>query len=655
MNTGPFNTAKYWNLAGRDLLGKKEYPGAIEAFNKAIAINPAHKFVWNNLGTAFGKCGRYEDAISAYQTSIEYYPDYVTSWCNLGKAHLQCNNYHEAIVCFDQVLESGNRSLLKAAMALREEAEQKIHLQGPVPPINSPPGLSYPQALDQISECLSQIDAMSDENWIIQNIPNGPQLIRGIAGSGKTLTLCQKAAYIHAQHPDCKIAVVFFSQSLYRYITRLVQKYCRLNGVRWSPEDQGTLEVLHSWGGQRKKGFYSELCNAHGLTPKKVNDLSPASPPEMFAMACRDMLKTVTIQPSYDVILLDEAQDFVVDDPSLLYENRQPVFWLCYMALRPFDPVRLELRRLIWAFDEYQTINSLKVPTAAEIFGNSEKFRNIMKGKGRSYIMDQCYRTPKEILMAAHALGMGLYFREGMLSGPTTKDTWEGLGYEVTGAFKFGNTIELSRNRHTSPNPISWTWNGPLMNVRLFSNREEEYARLAQSIRENIDHNGLSPDDILVVSLVKNNQSLIDLSSKLWEYGITNYISATAGLGKNNISTQYSDTFSLPNAVTVSGINRAKGNEGNMVYIVGLDAVGEKEGNIHERNRLFIAMTRSRAWIHLSGIGDYGLYHELRAVMEDLDATGKLKFVYKKPPQWCLDNLYDPESTVSYQSTLTAF
>ena len=58
MNTGPFNTAKYWNLTGKDLLGKKEYREAIEAFNKAIAINPAHKFVWNNLGTAYAKYGR---------------------------------------------------------------------------------------------------------------------------------------------------------------------------------------------------------------------------------------------------------------------------------------------------------------------------------------------------------------------------------------------------------------------------------------------------------------------------------------------------------------------------------------------------------------------------------------------------------------------
>ena len=46
-------------------------------------------------------------------------------------------------------------------------------------------------------------------------IPPGPQRIRGIAGSGKTRLLCQKAAWMHKEHPDWDIAYVFFTQALY--------------------------------------------------------------------------------------------------------------------------------------------------------------------------------------------------------------------------------------------------------------------------------------------------------------------------------------------------------------------------------------------------------------------------------------------------------
>lgn len=33
-------------------------------------------------------------------------------------------------------------------------------------------------------------------------VPDGPQRIRGLAGSGKTVVLALKAAYLHSQHPD---------------------------------------------------------------------------------------------------------------------------------------------------------------------------------------------------------------------------------------------------------------------------------------------------------------------------------------------------------------------------------------------------------------------------------------------------------------------
>ena len=652
-STGP---AKLWDNKGKEFLRKKEYKNAADAFNKAILLNPdLNQHIWNNLGTAHYESGCYPEALTAFQCSVDKYPDNATSWFNLGKTHLQSGQFKHAIQCFDHVIDSGNSSLLRRAVECKEEAERRERVQNNIPQVSR--CISYPEALLQLRESISQIDAIGDEDWIVTNIPNGPQMIRGIAGSGKTLKICQKAAYIHAKHPEWNIAVVFFSRSLYGYITRLVKKYTRLNGIAWDPKNPGTLEVIHAWGGRGRKGLYSEICRAHDVRAKIARDYPGLSPMEGFASACKDLLDSVDIEPSYDVILLDEAQDFVVDDESLLFKNRQPIYWMAYMALKPFNPNRPELRRLIWAFDEYQNINSLKVPTTAEIFGDSEEFRKIMTGKGRSYIMDQCYRTPMEILMAAHALGMGIYFREGMQSGPTTKKAWQDLGYQINGSFNFGNTVELWRTHQTSPNPISRIWEQSLMNADVYSERDDEYAALASSIRQNITKDGLLPDDILVISLLERkegNQSQKDISSTLSEFGITNYISSTSGIGMTDIG-ENKDVFSVPGAVTVSGINRVKGNEGNMVYIVGLDTVGKKEANIHARNSLFIAITRSKAWIHLSGIGDYGIYDEIQQVMEDINSLGKLKFEYKKPPKWCLDNLYDPESSISYQSTLTAF
>jgi superfamily I DNA and RNA helicase len=42
-------------------------------------------------------------------------------------------------------------------------------------------------------------------------------------------------------------------------------------------------------------------------------------------------------------------------------------------------------------------------------------------GIKRSEVMRRCYRTPGQILTAAHAMGMGLLRPEGMLTGITNK------------------------------------------------------------------------------------------------------------------------------------------------------------------------------------------------------------------------------------------
>ncbi len=79
------------------------------------------------------------------------------------------------------------------------------------------------------------------------------------------------------------------------------------------------------------------------------------------------------------------------------------------------------------------------------------------------------------------------------------------------------------------------------------------------------------------------------------------------------------DLFWHDNAITVSRIDRTKGNEADMVYVIGLDNIAENESDPKLRNQLFVALTRSRGWLNLSGIGDHPFYEEVRKVMEQKD------------------------------------
>lgn len=60
--------------------------------------------------------------------------------------------------------------------------------------------------------------------------------------------------------------------------------------------------------------------------------------------------------------------------------------------------------------------------------------------------------------------------------------------------------------------------------------------------------------------------------------------------------------FSYDNMVTLSTVNRAKGNEAGMVYIVGADYVFVSPNDVYRRNKLFTSMTRAKDGFVLRGV-----------------------------------------------------
>lgn len=165
---------------------------------------------------------------------------------------------------------------------------------------------------------------------------------------------------------------------------------------------------------------------------------------EGLADLFKPLMKKTALKPIFDAVLIDEGQDLVADPIELNYEDKQAIYWMAYQSLRPCDPKQPEERRLIWAYDEAQNLDTLKIPTSKELFGEElsqllSKGRQYKSGINKSKVMHRCYRTRGEILTAAHAIGMGLLRPEGMLSGLTTKAEWESIG------LKFRDLLEKGK------------------------------------------------------------------------------------------------------------------------------------------------------------------------------------------------------------------
>lgn len=431
--------------------------------------------------------------------------------------------------------------------------------------------------LRKLDSMLSVLDP-SQLRAVLENI-DGVQRIRGLAGSGKTIVLARKVAHIHAQRPDWKIAVTFNSRSLKAQFKKLIEAFSDEDGIDWNK-----IDVIHAWGGASSKGLYFEACLAHNIT---YHDLSGARAikkdnEEVFQAVCRDFLdkKTKDI-PLYDFILVDEAQDF--SDEFLQ---------LCYSLLD-------ENKRLVYAYDELQNLSDRSMSAPEQIWGeNAEGNPNVtFKNKEQDVTLDICYRNPGPILSSAHALGFGIY-HSPMIQMFDYEGLWQEIGYEVVdGKLAEAERVVLARNQTSSPSLLSGHNEiDEMINFNHFNSTASQSEWIASQILKNIREEELLLSDILVIhpDTKRMRTEVGYLRSLLFEAGIN---SSIAGV------TSSPDEFFYDNSITFTSIFRAKGNEAAMVYIMDAQYCNLEDKKAWRRNILFTAMTRTKAWLRVCGMG----------------------------------------------------
>ena len=446
-------------------------------------------------------------------------------------------------------------------------------------------------------------------------IPPGYQQIRGIAGSGKTVLLCQKAAIMHLENPDWQIAIVFFTRSLYAQIELLVDTELRRKtaGECSYITAKDKIQILHGWGAKSRTGLYREACYANDvdfLNVRNAQGTGFTKPTDKQAYVAQQFLQQCSNPvPVYDAILLDEAQDFVVDNEALLHEGRQPFFWLARQLCKACDSDEQQ-RRFIWAFDEAQSLSSFKAPIAREVFG--ERMADVVTGIHaggipKSRVIRPCYRNPKKTLLAAFALGSGLYRGGPLIIGPTQRSTWADLGFHVTGQFHIGQQITISRTDENCPNPLGRISAEPQITFARCSDMNAELNILIKNVRQAYAA-GLKWHEIALlcpkISLAaEGSHRMQAIGQRLNEAEIPFY---QPGADRPNVispnGSTKPDRFSMADHVTLSLPFRAKGNEVEMAFVIGLDLYDQHEKNPFARNQLYVCMTRARCWTRLSGV-----------------------------------------------------
>jgi len=289
--------------------------------------------------------------------------------------------------------------------------------------------------------------------------------------------------------------------------------------------------------------------------------------------------------------------------------------------------------RLVYAYDELQNLSGTSLPPPEEIFGdrsNGQPNVTLKDDPRRDIILQKCYRNSRPVLVSAHSLGFGIYRQAvkgknvGLIQMFDYPKLWEDVGYKVQdGQLEKGQQLTLERTEETSPKFLEEHSNiDDLIQFRLFSSEIEQNEWLIEQIKKNLDDDELRHDDIVVINTdsLTTNTRTASIRKNLFNMGIQAHLAG--------VDTSADVFFRDTPSVTFTGIYRAKGNEAGMVYIINAqDCNGSGAGLASLRNRLFTAITRSKAWVRVVGYGP-----KMQELVDEFEALKKndfaLRFIY---------------------------
>ena len=195
---------------------------------------------------------------------------------------------------------------------------------------------------------------------IAKNIGDGHRILKGVAGSGKTLVLACRAKYLNTIYPDYKILVVCYNNSLCNHLRQM-----------FGDGFNRKIEV---------QNFHSLVKSITGAKLYMLNNEKQAEYNSRVGSILNEHLERDILPEAdkYDAILIDEGQDFAQE-------------WIIGLS----KLVKAETNNILFCYDPAQNIFNRKKPS----------WRSVglqVQGKKPVELL-KCYRNTKEILEIAKA------------------------------------------------------------------------------------------------------------------------------------------------------------------------------------------------------------------------------------------------------------
>lgn len=191
---------------------------------------------------------------------------------------------------------------------------------------------------------------------------------------------------------------------------------------------------------------------------------------------------------------------------------------------------------------------------------------------------------------------------------------WVRLGYTTTeGDLGYDQDVTLERSPKSIPDFFAKLLTPEeTLQVKSHADAISQYGWVAETIKKLIEEDELDHTDFLiVVPNVKQSRSIGG--------NILNALRAVKLQGHVPGQTSSKDEIFKPGSIAITHIHRAKGNEAPVVFVVDTQFCEGPYSIKRRRNILFTAITRSRAWTYITGVGEAmeQIEREIAAIRRD--------------------------------------
>lgn len=188
---------------------------------------------------------------------------------------------------------------------------------------------------------------------VARRISPEPDIIAGASGSGKTLVLVHRAAFLKQRKPEAKILFLCFNVTLVNYIKRLLSE----KGVGLGPKG---VQVYH----------FFEFCSR--ILGEEIHYEEEGG--EYYELVIEETLSMLREHPvKYDAVLIDESQDFTIGMMRVVSGVLDPE--------KPFLSMALDEGQNLYGGDVLEQVNRIfggvRVDQLGAAYRNTSEIRSL--------------------------------------------------------------------------------------------------------------------------------------------------------------------------------------------------------------------------------------------------------------------------------------